>query len=406
MIYFKKHMLLALCIGTISGLPLALGASSLTTLLRERGFDLATIGIFGLIAMPYTFKFLWAPLIDSIYIRCISQKLGRRKLQILIIGCLTVFSTVLLGHIGMKGDVTLIAISGLLLTFSSASLDAVIDAARIEMFSDDEQAAGSAMAQSGYRIAMLISSAGTLSISHYFGWEMAYNSMALLQALLLLILILLMDENPYHKPVESWNVYLKRVFLLPIQDLLSTPNVFYIVWFIIFFKMSDALLLSLNTPFLIDLGFDKLEIAYALKTFGYFASIIGALIGGYISIKLGLRQFLVIGLVLQMTSNISYIALYYAGHDMTTLLAVTAIEYICSGISAVALVAYISILCNKEFTAAQYAVFSSLAAFGRTTLSGTSGFLVQSLGWPLFFAFTAIASMPALLLISKIKVSK
>jgi PAT family beta-lactamase induction signal transducer AmpG len=242
----------------------------------------------------------------------------------------------------------MIAMGGLTIAVCSASLDVVIDAFRVEIAERSEQAAGVAMASSGYRVAMIISGAGIFAIAHYMGWKIAFMSMAALIAILTIVVLLFISEPEFEYKKRAWDEQIKVMFWDPMADFIAKPYFGWILVFVISFKLSDALLLSLITPFLLDIGFDKLEIAQVVKGYGVAASIVGSLIGGYLSAKMPMRGFLVTGLLLQMLSNLFYIPVYISGHNIQVLVFATTVEYVCSGISAVALVAYISTLCSHS----------------------------------------------------------
>jgi PAT family beta-lactamase induction signal transducer AmpG len=403
-VYFRKNIILAFCLGMLSGLPLALTASTLSVLLRERGVDLATIGTFAMVGLPYTFKFLWAPILDNLRIYYVSRKLGRRRAQLLLIGGMLCLSLAILGLISANAGVQYIAITAVIIAFLSASQDIIIDAMRIEMLSDSEQAAGSSSATMGYRVAMIISSAGALSAAHFLGWTLSYLSMAGVSILLLTVCVAFYKDVIAPIAYDNKLTFVEHfinIFSVPFIEIYKRTNFFHMVMFVVFFKMSDALILSLNSVFLLDVGFSKLDIAWAVKSFGMGATIIGALVGGYIATKIDLKKFVILGIILQMVSNLSYLLLVDANGNVSMLLFVTTIEYSCSGISTAALVAYISTLCNKQFTASQYSLLSAIASFARTTVAGSAGFMVEGMGWSTFFIATAFASLPSLLLVEK-----
>ena len=400
LLYFRKNLILSFIIGVISGLPLALGASTLTLILKERNIDIATIGAFAMVGLPYTFKFLWAPLLDNLKIGYISDTLGRRKTQLLIITSLLVVAIVSLGFMQEILQVKYLAFLALSITFLSASNDIVLDAMRVEMLSDADQAAGSSMATSGYRAAMLISSAGSLVIANFLNWQMAYLTMGIVLMSLTAVYMAVYRESNVQQGTASV-ISISSIFLNPLRDIYRRTNFFYVLGFVVFFKMSDALVTALTSVFLIDIGFTLVDIAFAIKTFGVGATIAGSFLGGYLASKMTLKKFLVLGLLLQMSSNLIYLILFYTGSSMPALLLVATVEYSCSGISSAALIGFISILCNKQFTASQYALLSAFAGFARTTIAGATGLMVSALGWQMFFVITAIASAPSLLLINK-----
>ncbi|MDF3048026.1 MAG: transporter protein [Candidatus Midichloriaceae bacterium] len=387
----------------LSGLPLALTASTLSVLLRERGVDLATIGVFAMVGLPHTLKFLWAPILDNLKIYFLSEKLGRRRAQLLLISTLLYLSLAILG-LSVNAEVQYIAVASIIIAFLSASQDTIIDAMRIEMLDDSEQAAGSSSATTGYRMAMIISSAGALSIAHFLGWELSYLSMAAIGFMLLAICVVFYQDIVAPIAYDTKLTFIEHfinTFSKPFIEIYNRTNFFHVIMFVVFFKMSDALILSLNSAFLLDVGFSKLDIAWAVKSFGMAATIIGALVGGYVATKINLKTFVVLGIILQMVSNLSYLLLVDTDGNISKLLLVTTIEYSCSGISTAALVAYISTLCNKQFTASQYSLLSAIASFARTTVAGSAGFMVESIGWSAFFIATALASLPSLLLVGK-----
>ena len=402
-IYLQKNIIVAFILGIISGLPFALTGSTLTLMLYNQNISIATIGMFSIIALPYTLKFLWSPLLDNLEIKTFSKLFGKRKVQLVIFSLALNLIIITLGFGANEGifQIKYIAILALMLTTLSASNDVITDAMRIEVLNDNEQAAGLSMATAGYRIGMIISSAGALSISHFFNWFISYLTVAIILSALVTITLCLYKETHIKSSPNITNNKLFNIFVRPFKDLYKRIHLFYTIGFIIFFKMSDALIMALTSVFLIEVGYTALDIAFAVKTFGIAAAMLGSFIGGYFATKLDYKKFLVISLMLQMLSNLSYIILSYAQGSIYALFFVSSIEFICSGISTTALVSYISRLCNKEFTASQYALLSALASFARSSVTAFTGIIVESFGWNIFFIVTALASLPSLFFLNK-----
>ncbi len=401
-IYFRKNIFLCLVLGMTSGLPLALSGSSVVALLYEKGLNLSTIGFISLVSSVYSFKVLWSPFIDSFSIPLLTRKLGRRKLQILFIGIITSCVIIVQGFAIKMDNIPYIAFFALIVAICSASLDIVIDALRVEMLAQQEQSAGIATFTLGYKIAMVISGAGMFAISHYHGWAIAFWLIGVLMMILVIFSVLFISEADFHSQNNNWRSYIINSVVGPFRDIVKMHNIWLIVVFLIFFKLSDALLLSLISPFLLKIGFNKLEIAEVVKLYGMIASMVGGLFGGYISSFMSIRNFLFISLIMQMLSNSIYLVVLHYGYNLDVLIIATIIEYMCSGISAASLVMYISVLCNIKFTGSQYAFFSSITTLGRTTISSFSGVIVDNVGWMNFIILTIFASLPALLLLNKV----
>ena len=397
-LYFRKNLITTFLLGLLSGLPLALSGSSLMILISESGINIEVIGLFALVGIPYTFKFLWAPFLDRCNIPFFSKRFGYRKATLLALNIAMIFTIVAVGSINPAEDMPLMMIAALSLATLSASQDIIIDAMRIELLNEHEQGGGATMISSGYRIGMLITSAGALYLTSFTTWFIAYASAGVLCAVLCMLIILIYPNNKERKKKP---LTITESFIQPFKELLKRQNIGSIALFIIFYKLSDAYSQSLLSIFLLEHSYTKVDIATVVKTFGVFATFAGLFIGGYIGEKLSLKKYLFIGLIIQMISNFAYIAIIYMQGSTTALLLVISIENICGGISTAAFVSYISIICNKQFTASQYAFLSALSSFGRTIISSSAGFMIAYTGWALFFIITAIMSLPALFLLNK-----
>ena len=399
-VYFRLRMIVVMLLGITSGLPLPLSASVLAAMLVDSGIDVTKIAVFGLVSTSYAFKYLWSPLIDNLGIPILNTLLGRRRSWILLTQFLLLISIIFVGlYSANRPNLMILGIGVFCIAFFSATQDIVIDAYRIEILPDEDQGAGAAMATFGYRVGMLISSTGSLFIAEYLNWSIAYT----FAGIFLLpgsIAILFYGEPKIKRKSKSDSKtcigWLKYSFAAPFIEFIKQKNWVVIMLLVLVYKLSDAYIGMLITPFLMNMGFSKIEIASIIKLYGFLTTVIGMFIGGYlISRYKNMGNILMIGLILQCTSNLAFVVQAMYGHNIPVLIAVISAENFCSGLSNAALVAYISTVIKKEFTATHYAILSSLAAFGRTTISSSAGLLVDQVGWVNFFYFSALLSLPA-----------
>ena len=399
-LYLKPKMLVIMMLGVASGLPLSLSASTLSAMLMDRGIDIAKIAIFGLASTPYAFKYLWSPLIDNLSLPILNKVLGRRRSWLLLTQTLLFLTIIFVGFYGVQAPNLFILGAGVFcISFFSATQDIIIDAYRIEILTNKEQGAGAAVITFGYRIGMLLSSAGSLFIAEYLNWAIAYYSVALflipgaLAALVYGEPSLPERSQKVHSNFIAW---LRHSFADPFIEFIKQKNWFVIICLVLLYKLSDAYIGMLTTPFLMDIGFSKVEIASIIKLYGFLTTIAGTFIGGYLIAKYQNMGFiLMLGLVLQCVSNLVFVVQTSHGYNPSVLVGVISVENFCSGLSNASLVAYISTIVKKEFTATHYAILSSLAVVGRTVISSSAGFVVFILGWINFFYFSAFLSLPA-----------
>ena len=414
-IYLQPRILVIALLGLASGMPLCLSASSLATMLSEQDVSIKDIAMFGLASIPYAFKYLWAPYIDKLSIPFFTAKFGRRRSWLLCIQVFLILSIIFVGLYGLYPDkmtLSTLAIGVICLAFFSASQDIVIDAYRIEILSNEEQAAGAAAAAFSYRIGMLISGAGGLVLAHYMNWFMAYLISGLVLVPGGIAAFLYGEPNVKYKIEKIKNVSnIFQVLWLSLselfRDLVQQKNWLAMVIFIATYKLSDAYIGMVTTPFLVEMGFSKAEIASVSKLYGFIATSAGMLFCGYLLKRnKDLKLMLVIGLILQALSNIVFgMQAFYPG-DVEVLIGVISVENFCGGLSSAVLVSYISSIVKKDLTATHYALLSSLAAFGRSVISSSSGYSVSLLGWVNFFIFSAFLSLPALICIYYLRCNK
>lgn len=414
-LYLTPKMLTIIGLGIASGIPISLTAFTLSTRLTEVGITTETIGLFASVGIPYSIKFLWAPIIDYFPAPLFSKFFQRRSAWIVLIQTLLIIVIILLGFLDPVDHIYLTYLLTILLAFLSASQDIVIDAYRIEMFEPEKQGAASANAIAGYRIGMLASGAGAVMLSEYFSWEIVYIFCAL--GLLIGFFTILLSGEPKFNNEAKISPYehnlgaefkitqmLNDSFVNPLKELINKENWVIILLFILLYKLGDAMAASLTSNFLLkEIGFSKLELATIVKSIGFLSTLIGSFIGGWIVYRAGLLQALVICGILQMLSNLMFAAQAIIGYDVQFLTLTIIAENISGGMGSAAMVAYITSLCNINYSATHYAILSSIATVGRTVLSTPSGYIVSFIGWVPFFIFTTLISIPGIILVYYLK---
>lgn len=401
--YTEPRVLQVLALGFSSGLPLLLTYSTLSAWLATTGVRRAAIGTFALVATPYAFKFLWSPLLDRVPPPI---PLGRRRgwgitIQILLIGAILA-----LGSCNPKHNLPLMATLAVVVAFLSASQDIVIDAWRVESLESDQQAPGAAMVQSGYRIGMLAAGAGGLFIAAYAGWFAAYATMAVLLGVGLLVFLLGPEPKvaveTSHAEGLGWHAIrhgFSTAVIGPFRDFMHRPLWPVILIAIFGYKMGEAMAGVMSTPLYISLGFSLPEIATASKIFGFFSIVTGALIGGVVTARFGIRRSLILCGILQSVGNLFFVLQAVGGHRIGYLALCVTAENITGAMAGTALITWLSSLCSPAFTATQFALLSSLASLSRTVVASSGGALSERIGWAQFFLLTSVVGLPAILLI-------
>lgn len=378
--------------GFSSGLPLALTSGSLQAWMTVSGVDLRVIGVFSLVGLPYTLKFLWAPVMD----RFVPPWLGRRRGWIV---CAQLALSAILALMAMADPTAApawLAVLALSAAFASASQDIVIDAYRTDILGEKERGAGVAVFVTGYRIAMIVSGAMALILADQIGWERVYLLMAGLMAMCALVTFVSQEPDGMAKAPTT----LKEAVEGPLKDYFNRNHAIAILLLIILYKLGDAYAGSLSTAFLIrGVGFSQTEVGAINKGFGLAATIGGALAGGALMARVSLYRSLMGFGILQAVSNLSFTALAVWGKSYPLLFMSVGFENISGGMGSAAFVSLLMALCDRRFSATQYAILSSLSALGRTFVAPTSGFLVEAVGWPVFFIMTAVTALPGLLLL-------
>ncbi|MBF0334807.1 MAG: AmpG family muropeptide MFS transporter [Alphaproteobacteria bacterium] len=404
-VYRDPRIFAVLLLGFSSGLPLALTGSTLAVWMAETGVSLKEIGFFSLVGTPYVFKFLWAPLVDRLPLPLLTAGFGRRRGWMLFTQALLILAIVMLGATNPAESPWNTALWAVLVAFCSASQDIVIDAWRVEILKEEQYGAGAAAVQFGYRIAMLTSGAGALFLAGVAPWPGVYAVAGGLVGIGMLT-VLLSPEPPTvaAPPAASAGAvaWVRDAVAEPFQDMIQRHGmmVVAILCFVLLYKLGDALAGMMSNPFYIQMGFSKGEIASVSKLFGFVATILGTFLGGVAVARFGIPKSLMVCGVLQMLSNLMFAAQAMAGHDIAMLTATIGIENLAGGMGSAAFVAYLSRLCGLGYTGTQYALLSSLAAFGRTVISSSGGVMVEAMGWVSFFLLSTAAALPGLLLLA------
>jgi PAT family beta-lactamase induction signal transducer AmpG len=394
-----RRFLVLLALGFSAGLPLPLTAFTLRQWFSESGVSLTAIGLTALIGLAYAFKFLWSPVIDHAP-PPLFRGLGRRRGWLATLQPLLALAILALGFTDPASAAQVTVAVAVLVAFLSASQDIVIDAYRIETLAESEQGHGLACYIWGYRGALLAANAGALAMAEFAGWAAAFGLCAALVGVGFAA-TLAGVEPPAPAPEQlSWAGRVRRAVVDPFRDFTGRRLWLVILLFIALFKLGEALAGVMTAPFYRALGFTRLEVAGVASVFGLTATLAGALAGGFLVAWLGTGRALVLTGLLQMASNLMYVALAEAGHSMPMLWAQVGIENFTDGLADAAFVTYLSLLTSRAYTATQYALLSSLAAVPLRTLGATSGWLAEGLGWTNFFLLTTAAALPALILMA------
>lgn len=385
-----REVLVLTMMGVSSGLPLGLTGGTLQAWLRSEGVDLASIGLFALVGLPYTWKFLWSPILDHIKL-----PMGRRRSWMLISQLLLVLTWLGFSFFSPKVSVIPFAILAFLGSFFSATQDIVLDAWRREQFDQKKFAFGNGIHVAGYLFSMrMISGAFALILSDHVSWGRVYQIMALIQCLGVFATFLSSESQLSPKSSRT----LKDHFLDPLKDFFMKPKAFWILIFILLYKIGDNMAAQMSMPFYLDMGYTRSQVGAITKVLGWLGIALGSVTGGVILRKIRIDQGLFWFGVLQMISTAGFVILAILPPYEEWLSIVILIENFTAGLGTAAFVTFMGLLTNKEFTATQYALLTSLMGIPRIVLTSPTGFMAERMGWPLFFAFCTLIAIPGLLL--------
>ena len=412
-VYLELPTLRMLLLGFSAGLPLLLVLGTLSFWLREAGIDRTTIGYLSWVGLAYAFKWVWAPLVDRMPIPLLTRWLGRRRSWLLLAQMAIMGGLVAMSFNDPKIALEPVIWGALSVAFGSATQDIALDAFRIESADADRQAALAAAYQTGYRLAMIWAGAGVLWVAawaevaggpsyQHGAWQTAYLVMA--ASMLLGMLTVLLSPEPQQRamPVaKNAAEWLQGALIDPFADFLRRygQQAMLILALIAIYRISDVVMGIMANPFYVDMGFTKDEVATVTKIYGVLMTLAGAFIGGVLSMRLGVMRVLMLGAVLSAASNVLFAWLGGRGHDVTALIFVISADNLSSGIASAAFIAYLSSLTNVNYSATQYAIFSSMMLLAPKFLAGYSGRYVDAFGYQNFFLATALLGVPVLLLV-------
>ena len=396
-VFRSRKILLLLLLGFSSGLPLALTAGTLQAWLASDNVDIVAIGWFALVGQPYTYKFLWAPLMD----RYTPPFLGRRRGWLLVTQLLLAAAIAFMGTLRPADATWLLGATALAVAFLSASQDIVFDALRTDWLEREERGAGAAVSVLGYRIAMLVSGAGALIVAdQWLGWQATYWLIAALMGVGMAATWFVVEPEAKGAPPKT----LDEAVVRPFADFFSRQGAWAMLGLVILYKLGDAFAGNLTTTFLLrGPGFSLTEIGAINKGFGLAATIAGALAGGALMAKMRLYRALLLFGVLQAITNLGFLLLSTAGKSYALMVTVIGLENLCGGMGTAAYVALLMALCDRRFSATQYALLSALSAVGRVYVGPVAGYLVDALGWTEFFFFTFLIALPGLALLVRMR---
>ncbi|MBI2313033.1 MAG: MFS transporter [Betaproteobacteria bacterium] len=391
-VFRNRRVGAVLVFGFASGLPLALTSGTLQAWMAVDGVDIRTIGIFSLVGLPYTVKFLWSPLMD----RFVPPLLGRRRGWIALTQIALMLGIAAMGALAPRHAPIALAAMALMVALASASQDIVVDAYRTDVLRERERGVGAAVSVLGYRVAMLVSGALALILSDRIGWQHTYWLMAALMTIGMAATLFGPEPDRTVAPPRT----LREAVWGPLGDFFSRRGALALLALIVLYKLGDAFAGTLTTAFLIrGAGFSATDVGTINKGFGLVATIVGALWGGAWMVKLGLFRSLLLFGVLQALSNLGFMLLAAAGKSYPLMIFAVGFENLTGGMGTAAFVAFLMALCTQRFSATQYALLSALAAIGRVFVGPPSGVVVEAVGWVSFFFLTFVTALPGIALL-------
>ncbi|MDZ4057409.1 MAG: MFS transporter, partial [Polynucleobacter sp.] len=410
-VYLEWPCLRMLFLGFSAGLPLLLILGTLSFWLREAGIDRSTIGYLTWVGLIYAGKWLWAPLVDRVPIPILGKLLGRRRSWLICAQIVIVLGLLGMASLDPKVAITPVVWCALIVAFGSATQDIALDAFRIESADSDHQAALAATYQTGYRLALIWSGAGVLWLAarvesgvgyDVSAWQFAYLCMA--GSIAVGVMTTLFSKEPARielTKARNAKAWLHQTLIEPFAEFITRYRwqAIAILALIAIYRISDVVMGIMANPFYVDMGYTKDEVAAVSKVFGVIMTLLGAFIGGVLTLRFGVMRILLLGAVLSAVSNLLFAWLATQGHDLTGLVWVISADNLSSGIATAAFIAFLSSLTNIQYSATQYALFSSMMLLMPKWLAGFSGVFVDAFGYSIFFISTAIIGLPVLLLI-------
>ncbi len=396
-VLFTRRMLTCVFLGFSSGMPLFVLVSLVPAWLRSHEVDLATIGLFALVGLPYTWKFLWSPLMDRYKL----PFLGRRRGWALVTQLGLLLSIGGLGHFNPAVSLDSIVIVVFLVAVFGASQDIVIDAYRRELLADDELGTGTSIWVNAYRLSGLVPGSLALIMSDHFSWIVVYWTTGAFMAIGVITTLMIPEVSDDRLAPHS----LRQAVVEPFVEFFQRDGIrsaLAILAFLFLYKLGDNMATALATPFYLDMGYSRSEIGSVAKIAGLWASIAGGVLGGIVMLRLSINRALWLFGFVQLATILPYVWLSQAGHTLVGLFVVVSGEYLGVGLGAIALTAYMARETSRAFTATQFALFSSFIAVPRTIANASTGFIVEALGWTVFYVMCALVAIPGMLLLLKV----
>jgi len=391
-VLLQKRMLLVLALGFVSGLPLGLSGTALQAWYAIDGVDVVTIGFLALVGQPYVYKFIWAPFMDKWRV----PYLGRRRGWMLITQISLIVVLCFMALSSPQAAPYQLAFLALCLAFLSATQDIAIDAYRTELLTPEERGMGTAMAVSGYRIAMLVSGGLTLIVADYAGFSFTYFLMAALMGIGVFATFWAKEPQQYREPPPTF----AAACIEPFKEFLSRRHAIALLAFVVLYKLGDAFASTLTTAFLLKgVGFTLKDVGIINKTGGLVSTLFGVFVGGVLMVRIGLFRSLLGFGIIQALTNILFFVLALMGPNYGMLILTVCLENFGGGLGTAAFMALVMSLCNPRFTATQFALISALAAVGRVFVGPAAGILVENVGWAEFFLWTVLFAIPGLILL-------
>ncbi len=393
----NRRTLICVFLGFTSGLPLFILLSLMQAWLAKLGLDVKALGLFALVMFPYTWKFLWSPLMD----RYSFGKLGRRRGWMAATQIALFLTIGTMGMLDPQTQLAAVAVMASLVAFLSASQDIVIDAYRRELLPDNEQGLGSAVHVNAYKVAGMVPGALSLILADMMPWQAVFWITAAFMLPGLICTLLIKEPEIYGQPPAN----IREAVVLPFSEFIARDGwkgALLVLSFILFYKLGDSLATALATKFYLDTGFSMTQIGVIAKTTGFWASLIGGLLGGIWMIQLGINRALWIFGVVQAVAILGFSWLAQAGANPILLAGVIGFEAFGVGLGTAAFVAYIAKTTDPRYSATQFALFTSLSAVPRTFINASAGFIVDQTGWFLFFNLCFALALPGMLLLPKV----
>jgi PAT family beta-lactamase induction signal transducer AmpG len=388
--FTERRTAACLLLGFSSGLPLVLTGDNLQLWIREDGFDLKTVGALTLVGLPYVWKAAWAPLLD----RFALPFLDRRRGWILVFQVLLAAAIAGMSLCDPRASLSTTVYLACAVAFLSASQDVVIDAWRADALPADRLAPGAAAHVTGYRIGMIAGGAGALLLVGTTGWATTYLVAA--GAMAIGVAGTFVAPPPLREAAPG---SFAEAVVEPFREFLLRRGAVALLAFVVLFKLPDVVASSMTAPFLKDLGIPLERIGAVRQGLGVFVTIGGTLAGAAITVRMGLRRALWVFGVLQAVSNLAFVGLASAGPSDAAMVAAIVVENFCGGLVTAGFVAFLASLCDARYSATQFALLTALNALARTVVGAPAGAFAEAVGWPAFFAWSAVLGLPGLLLL-------